>query len=323
VASGKVRIMDSESTGGRTLSLDLPAALDEWLADRAAELDVDESELVLQLVGSYRVAADADDGTAAELADTIDEDAVDVEEAVRGEVEDALAGATVDEDAIIRQAETQMSERADALEAEFDEKLDDVRRRVVQLKGEVGGKASADHDHEAFERLDELAAGLGEVRAEIQKLQETGEGDDLAARVSDLEGKLDTLARVVVRLRDAPDDVGDETLMKIKRAAARRGADEARCENCGETVSIGLLPEAECPHCRSPFGGLVEGSGGVFGSPPRLVGPGERGGTEPDGGAADDGEVGSELSDLGTDEGSGVDPGGGGDGAVSTDGGDR
>lgn len=316
--------MDSESTEGRTLSLDLPAALDEWLADRAEELDVDESELVLQLVGSYRVAADADDGTAAELAATTDEGAVDVEEAVREEVDTALAGATVDEDAIIRQTETRMNERADALEAEFDEKLDDVRRRVVQLKGEVGEKASADHDHEAFERLDELAAGLDEVRAEMQKLQGTDEGDDdLAARVGDLKGKLDTLARVVVQLRDAPGDVGDEVLVEIKRAAARRGADEARCESCGETVSIGLLPEAECPHCRSPFEELVEGSGGVFGSTPRLVGPGERGGTEPDGDAGDEGQVGSEPSDLGTDEGSGVDPAGDGDGAVSADGGDR
>ena len=316
--------MNSESTEGRTLSLDLPAALDEWLADRAEELDVDESELVLQLVGSYRVAADADDGTAAELAATTDEGAVDVEEAVREEVDAALAGATVDEDAIIRQTETRVNERADALEAEFDEKLDDVRRRVVQLKGEVGEKASADHDHEAFERLDALAAGLDEVRAEMQKLQGTDEGDgDLAARVGDLEGKLDTLARVVVRLRDAPGDVGDEVLVEIKRAAARLGADEARCESCGETVSIGLLPEAECPHCRSPFEGLVEGSGGVFGSTPRLVGPGERGDTEPDGDAGDEGEVGSEPSDLGTDGGSGVDPAGDGDSAVSTDGGDR
>ncbi len=317
--------MDPESTEGRTLSLDLPAALDEWLTDRTEELDVDESELVLQLVGSYRVAADADDdGTVAELAATTDEGAVDVEAAVREEVDAALAGATVDEDAIIRQTETRLSERADALEAEFDEKLDDVRRRVVQLKSEVGEKSSAGHDHEAFERLDELAAGLDEIRAEMQKLQGTDEGDeDLAARVGDLEGKLDTLARVVVQLRDAPDDDGDEVLMEIKRTAARQGADEARCESCGETVSIGLLPEAECPHCRSPFDGLVEGSGGLFGSTPRLVGPGERGGTESDGDAGDGGAVDSELSGLGTDDGSGVDPAGDGDGAVSTDGGDR
>ena len=311
--------MEHESTEGRTLSLDLPAALDEWLAARADELDVDESELVLQLIGSYRVAADADDGeTAAELADTIDDGAVDVEGTVREEVDAALAGATADEDAIVRRMETRVSERADALEAELDEKLDDVRRRVVQLKTEVGEKAPADHDHEAFERLDELATGLDEVRAAMGELHGADEREgDLAVRVSDIERKLNTLARVAVQLRDAPDDAGDETLVEIKRAAARAGADEAKCEGCGETVNIGLLPEAACPHCRSPFGRLVEGSGGLFGAAPRLIGPRERGDTEPDG------DVGSELSGLVTDEGSGADPEEDGDGAVSTDGGER
>jgi hypothetical protein len=314
--------MEPESTEGRTLSLDLPAALDEWLADRADELGVDESELIVQLIGSYQVAADTDDGeTAAQLAETIDDGAVDIEGTVREEVETALVEATVDEDALVRRMETQVSERTDALEAEFDEKLDDVRRRVVQLKGEVDGKAPADHDHDAFERLDEVAAGLDEVRAAMGELHGSDGTDDLAAEVTDLERKLNTLARVVVQLRDAADDGDDdETLVEIKRAAARRGADEAVCGACGETVGIGLLPETECPHCRSPFGGLVDGSGGLFGSAPRLVGPREHGDADIDGEASDEADVDPELSDLVSDEGSAVDPEGDGDGAGSTDG---
>lgn len=307
--------MENESTEGGVLSLDLPAALDDWLAERADDLGVDRSELVVQLVGSYRAAADAEDGE--ELAAAVDGASVDVESTVRAEVDEAVAAATPDEDALARRVETRLEPRLDELDAEFEEKLDDVRRRVVQLKQEIDGKADGEHEHEELRRLDELAAAVETLRERLdESTSESESGDaELASRVDDLGQKLTQLARVVVELRD---DAAEEDgpLTEIRRTAAREGYETAVCGACGESVHVGLLPEAECPHCRSPFGGLVEGSGGLFSSSPRLVGPHDRsdGGDDESDGQSTAAEP---VSGLVSDD----DPDDGGDGPVTADGG--
>jgi len=43
-------------------------------------------------------------------------------------------------------------------------------------------------------------------------------------------------------------------------AAAREEIEKARCDNCNETVQLGLLVEPACPHCRSAFDGIEPGS---------------------------------------------------------------
>jgi hypothetical protein len=310
--------MENESTEGRTLSVDLPAALDGWLAERADELDVGESELLVQLVGSYRAAADAEDGAKDPPADTIAADVADIEAIVRETVDEAVAAAAPDEDAIARRVEDRLASRIDGVETEFEGQLDDVRRRVVQVKQEADSKAAGDHDHDEFRRLDEVASAVEELREQVDEpAAEAGPADaepEWSAQVEELRTKLTQLARIVVELRD---EVGqrsdDETLREIKRTAAREGHEEAVCGACNETVHVGLLPEAECPHCRSPFGGLAEGSGGLFASKPRLVGPHGRRDT-----GHDDEDAGA-VSDISPEEG----PDGEADGGtpVTTDGG--
>ncbi|MFW5965560.1 MAG: hypothetical protein ACOCP3_02285, partial [Halodesulfurarchaeum sp.] len=46
-----------------------------------------------------------------------------------------------------------LEDRVNALEAELDEKIQDVRERVIQVKREADGKAPADHEHESLESL--------------------------------------------------------------------------------------------------------------------------------------------------------------------------
>lgn len=316
VTGVKKMLMRNESTEERTLSLDLPAALDSWLTERAEELGVEESELLVQLIGSYRVAADAEDGAVEGLADIIAEDGVDIETDVQETVDEAVAVAAPDEDAIARRVEDSIGTRLDGVEGEFDEKIEDVRRRVIQVKQEADAKAASDHDHDEFQRLDDLATRVEELEGMVERSDSEAADTtaELATRINDIRDKLTQVARVVVQLRDVADHetADDETLTEIQRTAAREGYEKAVCGACNETVRVGLLPDAECPHCRSPFGGLIGGSGGFFGSKPRLVGPDGRQDTERDDEGSDASSI---VSERGTDRGEG------GGAPMTTDGG--
>lgn len=159
-----------------------------------------------------------------------------------------------------------------ALEDDVEAKLDDVRRRVVQVKQEVDGKAAADHSHRELARVPELADRLEELDERLGALEAAAEArddrlDDVVARVDDQLAKLTRVARAVVGLQRRG---GDDELTRIKQTAAREGYGRAVCEACGETVDVGLLGAATCPHCAADLVD-VEPSPGWF-RKPRLVG---------------------------------------------------
>lgn len=270
--------MENESTESRTLSLELPAALDEWLTERASELDVDRSELIIQLIGGYQVATDtADEESVEALEGAIEAGTIDVEAPIRDAVDDAVASATPDEDAIASRVTGQVDSRIDALESELDEKLEDVRRRVVQVKQEADAKAPADHTHAELADVEQVAEQVERLDEQVTELEAQIDESDLGSELANIQQKLTQLARVVVDMRESAGDDRDEALDSIKRTAAREGYEQATCGACGESVRVGLLPEAACPHCDSPFGDIIDSSGGLFGSSPRLVGPHDEG----------------------------------------------
>lgn len=242
----------------------VPEDVDAWLDERAETLGITREELLRELLSAHRAVATAD-------GDPADPDP---------------APAAIDR-------------QVDALEEEFGAQLDEVRRRLVQVKRAVDGRAPADHDHEAFEtlqaldgqldglegRLDEQADRIDsldnratELESEVEALdatvgdlRETSEvtTDGLA----DVEEKLTRVAQVVVSLRDggsATDAWPDDRLVTIKRLAAREGYGYAECEACGGTVYLTVLPEAACPHCDAPFHDVVER--GAIRNRPTLVG---------------------------------------------------
>lgn len=259
--------MASESTDGRSESLDLPPDVDEWLDERAADLDVDRDELVAQLLGAHHTVAT---------------------EGVPSAVLDEAVGNALDR-------------QLGALRSEFGSELDDIRRRVVQLKEATDQRAPADHSHTEFEELDEFETRLDEIETRLDELADAVEKlqvdrDEEAesepgvlpadavvddGRLDDLEGKLTRVASAVVALQRehadaaAPADEREaERLADIQRHASREGIESANCVACGETVSIGLLPEGACPHCGAEFASL-EPSEGFF-AKPRLVDAGGR-----------------------------------------------
>lgn len=257
--------MASESTNGGATSVGLSDDLDAWLDDRADELGLGQEELLERLLASYRVAVTADDaGDLQARADTVEE-------------------------------------RLDRLEHDHQTGLEDVRKRVLQLKRATEANADADHDHEELDRVAELDEQVAALADRVEQLSEQVQTltrrapDDTVSReeFQDTREKLSRVARAVLALRrqadrtassdgDGEDDPSSdaaavtaersasstpapavdaaaaERLLDLKRTAAREGYERARCDACGETVHVGLLPEPACPACATQFDEIVE-----------------------------------------------------------------
>jgi chromosome segregation ATPase len=276
--------MASESTEGGSVSVVLPPELHDWLEEQAAELGVDTGQLLAQLVASYRVTAEAD------LEAELDEQ---IESTVQSMLTDTLTeqlGTTVQEAAEplvterVNEATTavqsQLTDRIDTVEGEFQAKLEDVRERVIQVKKETDGKAPDDHTHEALEdiaALEEQIVTMEEVLRELQtEIDETvpehaAHIDGLEDRVLEIEDRLQTVAWVVSDLREAHESGnGLQAVERIKRAAAKANIKRATCESCGDGVTLSLLTDPECPHCSATVTN-VEPNPGWFRKPKLRV----------------------------------------------------
>jgi chromosome segregation ATPase len=195
-----------------------------------------------------------------------------------------------------------------ALEKDFEDKLQDGRQRIVQVKRELDEKTEVDQDYSALrDRIEELDP------ADLEERQ-----DEFEQRISDLDDKLETLAASAITIQDQVDqltrvdDVVDdhrstindlgETVEKLTSAVAetqqrvetlkqedgtrntldrlferanRTGVRRAACETCGEKIDIALLRTPSCPVCGEAFvdveeGGLFRSGTLVTGSPPAL-----------------------------------------------------
>ena len=223
---------------------DLPESVREWLADLAEDTELSEAELLAQLsVGS------ADDSGMDVEADDL-QDQVDELETIVDEVDSLLRG------------------RISEVEETFEEKLEDVRDRVIQVKRETDSKAHANHSHRDLgtdiesldadiERLEQAIDDLdGRFEATIESI--SAEQDDLADRADEIEDKLDLLANTMLDLRSRTAEVSElgnqlAAVTNLADAANRAGTTEAKCEGCGGTVDISLLTRPRCPHCQEPF----------------------------------------------------------------------
>ena len=266
--------MVSESSEGQTVSVALPTELIEWLESEANETGVERDTLLAQLLASYRAMEEIE----GELENgAVALDITDVTEtALAGQLDGKLE-TKVDEqvnqakDALQRQLDSQI----ETLEAEFQEKLQDVRHRVVQVKKESDSKAPEGHAHPEFDELTALVEQVETLQSEFDQFKATYEEtvsaqedavDTHDARLEELQDRLQTVAWVVSDLRNAQDSSTEiETVERIKRAAARADIERATCENCGNGVTLSLLTEPRCPHCEATVTN-VEPATGWFGT---------------------------------------------------------
>jgi len=295
--------MASESTEEQ-MSVTLPADLSNWLDEHAASLDIDREQLLVQLVASYRTTAELDEDTSGTIFDTdsmgdpveeyVDEQFEDeldwrIEETVQSILADTLdeqVEATVDQVATDTVSEAtnavqkQLSNRIDALEQDIDEKIDDVRTRVIQVKREADGKARRDHTHDEFEAVEELKTDVATLQTELEQLRESYDETvpEQEAKVGEIKKTLDavqdrlqTVAWVVSDLREAQEKGGGlQAVERIKRAAAKADIERANCQNCGQGVTLSLMTDPNCPHCDTTVTD-IEPKSGWFGSAKLLT----------------------------------------------------
>ncbi|NHN41309.1 ribbon-helix-helix protein, CopG family [Halorubellus sp. JP-L1] len=267
------------------VSVRLPPDLEEWLDEQAADRDRSREDVVRELVAAYRSMTESDASgdvlTDGDLDDVVDADDLDgyVDE---GDLDEALAA----------YVESGTFESAlDEQREEFTALLEDVRKRVVQVKREADAKAPADHGHEDVEaRVDavesdvaSLSETVDEVASDLDAGFENFEDvlEYLTERTDELEEKTGTLARVLVDLRSEVKRLRATEARRaeaeaLQLAANREGVRTAKCGECESPVDVSLLSAPECPHCASTFGdvekrsGLFSSNRLVTGDPPAL-----------------------------------------------------
>ncbi|MFC7069596.1 CopG family transcriptional regulator [Halobaculum lipolyticum] len=253
--------MTGEQVGG------LPDALGEWVDARAGETGRSPEEVVARAVALARLLEEHDDALS--------------------EPESLDGAAALGDDAADRLAD--LDDRVAALDAELDEKIDDVRSRVIQVKREADAKADADHDHpdlrETAESAAAAAAEVDALRADVEDVEGTVETgfanyeevlEYLTDAADDHDAKLSTVATVLADLRTRlsrveAHDARRRAAAELQAEANRLGLASAACGACASKVRLGLLSTPECPHCGEPLAS-VEPASGFFGTATLAVG---------------------------------------------------
>jgi len=180
----------------------------------------------------------------------------------------------------LRAETAELSAAVDDLDAELAAAVEDVRDRVLEVLAEAESKADAGHGHPALDdRIEAAERAAGAATADLSAVEDrlAGLGDEVdahAGTLADVEGKLTTVARAVVRLRSRVAELEGENARRaavesIARDAAEHGIRRAACDDCGRTVDVGLLTGPRCPGC-GRHAETVEPAAGLFGSD-RLV----------------------------------------------------
>lgn len=214
-------------------SSSLPDSVSQWLSDIADEQNLTEEELLTRFLSAM------EDG-------------------------DSLGGA----DESIEALETEIT----ATREEFQEKIEDVRDRVIQVKREADQKAPANHSHQAFtqlkRQLDEFEGDIAELDHQVNDGFENFEEilEYLTETTESLDKKITTLARAVMNLRQQVQSLSerhdrDLVLQRILDTGNRERVKRAECQSCEQKIDLALLSSPVCPNCQELFSDLEVNKG--------------------------------------------------------------
>jgi hypothetical protein len=227
--------MASEPTDDEAVRLTLPSDLGDWLDRQASELGVTRESVLVQLLASYRTAAEFDGELAWDEGVVVDvgeleelESAVteEVAERVEGTVDQAVADAETDleervertVDQAVAEAENDLEDRVDGLVSEaLQEEVESLVRAEVETAVSSAVQAQvADHVEDVRasleDRMEELEAAytdqLTDARNRIIQVKQEADAKAPAdhdheelARVSTLAGDIEAVENQVAALR--------------------------------------------------------------------------------------------------------------------------
>lgn len=227
---------------------DVDGDLPAWLDEHVAESDVSQQEVLDAVAIAYEATADGTEPPTERMA------------ALETELE--------------------------SLRDDVDEKITDVRQRVLQVKEMAADEDGGGDGDEFDDRVAAVAHTQSTIESELAAIEDRL--DDLETEVDDgfenyesilndvvestrrHNARLDTLARVTRSNRDTLDRVAGEQSERARMddladAANRVGVRTARCESCGKSLDIALLSRPECPECGTTFADVTPATG-FFGS---------------------------------------------------------
>jgi len=149
-------------------------------------------------------------------------------------------------------ADTESWAESRGVVAELDDELIEIRSRLSELEAELTDRLAEEADERA-----ELEAWIetefDNIEDVLQHLLSTT--DNLEYRLgSAIESQREQLEPLQAAHAE------QEQLQTLKNEAIEKGVDAADCDDCGETVDLGLLPEPYCPNCDQQFTGVTASS---------------------------------------------------------------
>ncbi len=218
-------------------SASLPDPVSQWLSDIAEEQEITEEELLNRFLHP-----ESDGDTPSVLDEAIEE----------------------------------LTREIEATREEFQEKIEDVRKRVIQVKREADQKVSTDHAHpEVQQAFNQLQTQVEDFEGEIAELEyQLTEGFEnfedileyLTETTESLDMKLSTLARAVMNLRSKNQSLAerhdrDLVLQRILDLGNREHVKRAECQSCEEKIDLALLSSPACPNRQELFSDLAVNKG--------------------------------------------------------------
>ena len=184
-----------------------------------------------------------------------------------------------------QQADETTDETTDDEVSALEGQLDDLSSAVVERQTETDETVAA-----LSERIDELGRQLDEIESRLDDgmslaeleaaVEENSEAHaDLEAR---LETEFDSIEQVLQHLLDTTDNIEyrlgavsesrqealkplrarnemHDALAELKQEAIRHDVSKAVCDNCDQTIDLGLLEVPNCPSCEQRFTGISKG----------------------------------------------------------------
>lgn len=260
----------ADGTSGNVGEVSVSGGAAKWLAKRAAESALEPDEFVTRLLAAFRTVEESGEVSFATQSD-LEDLRVDLD-AARADFDDRDAASSED----VAELEERVRELADALEgtAAADHDHPDLETAIER------GKATA----EALDALEEEVEAVDEDVADLRAWAEDGFEnyeevlEYLTDRADDVDGKIGTLARVLVDVRQSVQALAAvaedrAAAAALKHMANEQGVREAACGECENAVDVALLTDATCPFCGSTFS-AVESSRrfGVFRSATLVTG---------------------------------------------------